>query len=204
MVRGLLINLAITSLTSALLFLYFRNRWKVIEHKVNSIFQLVQNHIQRPPTNRFMPPFVRQPHNIIPKQNPSLIEVSDDSESSDDSDDSGSESDQVSIKQEQLPTSPESAPTSPESAPTSEEPTQIHLDEDNLSDDSLSTLSDEEDAIETNPVETPLIPTPNMINNLKRLTVAELKKMATSRGLKKFSKFNKTQLVNLLAIGSGS
>ena len=45
---------------------------------------------------------------------------------------------------------------------------------------------------------------PKISKNLLSGAVAELKKMATSRGLKKFSKFNKTQLVNLLAIGSGS
>ena len=194
MVRGLLINLAITTLASAILFLYFRNRFKVVEHKVNSIFQLVQNHIQRP--NRFMPQF---PNNI-PKPMPvqedkvNLIEVSDDSASSDsESESSSSEEENDTYKQETT-----NVPT------VSPEPVQINLEDDD-EDDSLSELTDDtevkEEEIKNITVEPTLLSTqaPNVENNLKRLTVAELKKMAGDRGLKKFSKFNKTQLVDLLA-----
>jgi len=194
MVRGLLINLAITTLASAILFLYFRNRFKVVEHKVNSIFQLVQNHIQRP--NRFMPQFPNNTPKPMPPQEEkvNLIEVSDDSASSDsESESSSSEEENNTEKQETT-----NVPT------VSPEPVQINLEDDD-EDDSLSELTDDtevkEEDIKNITVESTLLSTqaPNVVDNLKRLTVAELKRMATDRGLKKFSKFNKTQLVDLLA-----
>ena len=54
--RELLISLGITILTAAALFLYFRNRFKLVEHKVNTIFQLVQSH-SRGPRPVHAPPF---------------------------------------------------------------------------------------------------------------------------------------------------
>ena len=59
--RELFISLGITILTSVTLFLYFRNRFKVVEHKVNTIFQLVQSHsrpqaVRQPPPSRCRPP----------------------------------------------------------------------------------------------------------------------------------------------------
>ena len=95
--RGFLINLGITVLASTLIFLYFRHRFKQVEHKVNTIFQLVQNHTQNPsaPT----PSVVPSPPAIQFEEKNELITVSDDeldsdSESETDTDsDSGEETD---------------------------------------------------------------------------------------------------------------
>ncbi len=56
--RELFLSLGITILTAATLFMYFRHRFKVMEHKVNTIFQLVQNHAktqQNPPMRIHQP-----------------------------------------------------------------------------------------------------------------------------------------------------
>ena len=99
--RELFLSLGITILTSATLFMYFRQRFKNIEHKVNTIFQMVQEHAKlqqmQPPQ---MPPMVNRMMQHIPQmgvhsgRNPTseeLIEVSDDETS--DSDASDEESD---------------------------------------------------------------------------------------------------------------
>ena len=44
--REFFLSLGITILTCVTMFLYFRHRFKVVEHKVNTIFQLVQSHAQ--------------------------------------------------------------------------------------------------------------------------------------------------------------
>ena len=82
--RGFLINLGVTILASTLLFLYFRHRFKQVEHKVNTIFQLVQNHSQSSCPIRVSSP--RPPPAIQFQEKNELIPVSDDEQ------DSGSES----------------------------------------------------------------------------------------------------------------
>jgi len=82
--RGFLINLGVTILASVLLFLYFRHRFKQTEHKVNTIFQLVQNHTQNsvmsaPPPIKF-------------EEKNDLIHVSDDDMNSDSEEESDSDS----------------------------------------------------------------------------------------------------------------
>ena len=44
--RGLIISLGVSALASTLLFLYFRNKVTRIEHKVDVMFDLIQNHQQ--------------------------------------------------------------------------------------------------------------------------------------------------------------
>ena len=45
--RGLLISLGITLLTSVIIFMYFRKRLSVVEHKLNMMFQLIEEHNQQ-------------------------------------------------------------------------------------------------------------------------------------------------------------
>ena len=42
--RELLISLGITTLVAGFLFLYMRNRISAVEHKVNMLFKLIENH----------------------------------------------------------------------------------------------------------------------------------------------------------------
>ena len=92
--RGLLISLAVTAITSILLFMYIRNRFSKVEHKVNTMFQLIQEHSTQNQIQREM----NNPQTDItitekqPQQNASqLIPVSD-TEASDSEPDTDSES----------------------------------------------------------------------------------------------------------------
>ena len=99
--RGLLISLGITLLASVILFLYFKKRLAVVEHKLNMMFQLIEEHnAQQNVTftphlsqNVVRPPPV-QPQ-LSPVKENELIQVSDDdSQSSDSGTDSESDSDE--------------------------------------------------------------------------------------------------------------
>ena len=79
--RGFLINLGVTILASTLLFLYFRHRLKQVEHKVNTIFQLVQNHTHSSSAIQSTPR--RPPPAIQFQEKNELIAVSDDERDSD-------------------------------------------------------------------------------------------------------------------------
>jgi len=45
--RALLVSLGITLLTSVIIFMYFRKRLSVVEHKLNMMFQLIEEHNQQ-------------------------------------------------------------------------------------------------------------------------------------------------------------
>ena len=74
--RELLISLGITTLVAGFLFLYMRNRISAVEHKVNMLFKLIENH------------HIEQ-SNIQSHNKGNLINVSDDEDgNSEDSDNS--------------------------------------------------------------------------------------------------------------------
>ena len=73
--RGLLISLGVTTLSAALLFVYFKNKINDVENKVQIIFDLVQSHSQNQMN--------QQHHNDIDvkfhsQEQSDLIQVSDD------------------------------------------------------------------------------------------------------------------------------
>ena len=49
--RELLISLGITTLVAGFLFLFVRNRISAVEHKVNMLFKLIENHHMEQNTN---------------------------------------------------------------------------------------------------------------------------------------------------------
>jgi len=94
--RELLIGLAITALTATILFLYFKKRLGVVEHKLNMMFQLIEEHNTQQKVQ-----FIPHPQNVIlstnnqpqPREPENLIAVSDGENSDSESDDSDSDSD---------------------------------------------------------------------------------------------------------------
>ena len=105
--RGLLISLGVTTLSAALLFMYFNNKIKDVENKVQLMFDLIQNHTQNQTMTQdrnqdMTVEFKRGNNQEITQeevQNSNLIEISDDdsdensSDESDDDDDSEYEDD---------------------------------------------------------------------------------------------------------------
>ena len=208
--REFFLCLGITFLINTVLFLYFRNRFKVMEHKVNTIFQLVQSHAAPPPLS-FQERKVAapEPPTLI---KPSLIEVSDDEFSDSDEDSSDGESDHPSpnlilgndMKQISVMLETE----------LNKVPTEINLAEKTNDLDGIASLSDNdnneaddnnsknesddesEDESEDEDENTPLLPT---LPNYNKLTVVRLKQLAGEKGLSNFSKMRKPQLVELLS-----
>ena len=218
--RGFLINLGVTVLVSTLLFLYFRHRFKQTEHKVNTIFQLVQNHTQSmpaPPTIQF-------------QEKNELISVSDDegdSDSEEDSDsDSGDESERENrspqeiflgvgqIKQVAVSLAPDTHLAHSFGSPNLSEANDDLDDVGSLSsNDEANNGVNDETKNETNDEVT------NVINIVKtigeetvaqeeceesatdysKLTVAVLKELAANKGFTNFRKLRKQALVELLS-----
>lgn len=208
--RELFISLGITILITAALFLYFRHKFKVVEHKVNTIFQLVQSHARparpaRPATPRQQMMRTPMPENRVMGEAPlqtapigtdinNLIDVSDDdySDSGDETDDSDSESDagggKISlggdIKQISVLLGTE------ENAPT-----EINLEEKKSELDEISQLSEDE-AEEEEVADTP---SHEEIPDYAKMTVAQLKEIASAKGFNNFRKLRKQGLVDLLS-----
>ena len=215
--RELFLSLGITILTSATLFMYFRQRFKNIEHKVNTIFQMVQEHTKlqqmAPPhipnmVNQMMqhiPPMGVHPGCKSPPEE--LIEVSDDETSdSDDSDEesedeTASETDEVEQTQSHTLVTPgniqleanvkQISVTMEPSAPPS-----INLAEKQDLDD-ISSLEDNEEQENEESIqevshaveETP---------NYAKMTVNELKKLAAQKGIVGYTKLRKQGLVDAM------
>ena len=208
--RELLISLGITILTAAALFLYFRNRFKIVEHKVNTIFQLVQSHNRPRPVHA--PPRAMAPNfNNMPPRPPAgmvnvgpeinmemkkeLIEVSDDEGSSftNSSDESDSEDESVApVKLEpvdvDIEVNTKKVDIGLNSEISSAPPQEINLDDDvdSLSDSSVSSASVKQE------------PNVDMVD-YKKLTIPNLKKLAEERGFTNYKKLKKQGLVDLLS-----
>ena len=98
--RELLISLGITLLTSVLVFMYFRKRLSVVEHKLNMMFQLIEEHNQQQRVQFNPTPHPIASHPVMSSMSSikeELITVSDgensDSETNDSDSDSDSDSD---------------------------------------------------------------------------------------------------------------
>jgi len=204
--RELFISLGITILTSVTLFLYFRHRFKVVEHKVNTIFQLVQNHTRPPPMRpspnlrprgQYGPPpgIVLEEKRHDERQ---LIEVSEDDDS-----DSGSEGSMTSVSDNedapliisQLDDSDiKDIKIEPASKILLQEPQEIKLD----SNSEAGSLSDQSElssgaGSRSSPVKS-IEPT-----DYNKLNMVTLKQIAADRGLQGFKKLRKPALVELLS-----
>ena len=205
--REFLLSLGVTVLVSGLLFMYFRNRFKHVEHKVNTMFQLVQNHVRQ------------QAPVMQPRATEELIEVSDD-DSDSDSDESDSDDDDeiknLDIKVGQLPNmlpnpiSFTKLPGTLDIQIVSKDLDDVGSlsDSDNNSDDSNDNDDNDdhtdrkEELLEEKSVETPsgLVAeeAEEETVNYSKLTVAKLKEIAEAKGYSNFKKLRKQGLVDLL------
>ena len=193
--REFLFSLGIILLTSTILFLYFRNRFKIVEHKVNTIFQLVQSHAQPPSC------VMRQPPPMPPRMDksmepvpPNLIEVSDDEYS--DSDESDGQSDSSSVSEKNILFGNEIKQISVTLGGNIDVPKEINLAEkvDNDLDD-VGSLDDdnveEPNNVQDTPNDDPV--------DYSKLTVPNLKKIAAEKGFTNYRKLRKQGLVELLS-----
>ena len=210
--RELFLSLGITLLVSTTLFLYFRHRFKVVEHKVNTIFQLVQSHAQpqpqqhysphRPtaPTNEILHPHVEMPSDYSTKSlNPAgLIDVSDDEFSDSDEE---TDSDEESVASNKNITFPNDIKQiSVTLGSEINRPTAVNMEE-KISDlDDVASLSDDEKSVvsDTSPLLAPSSPPISSVDYTK-LTVAKLKEIAAEKGFNNISKLRKQGLVDLLS-----
>ena len=206
--RGLLISVGVTLLAVGLVFVYFRNKVSGIEKKVELMFNLIQNYEGQQnmaPSERFM----AQPTNdeeSYPQQNiqqvrSELIEVSDDEDNdseevSDDEDDSEDEDDQT-LKFE--PTNIELKEEDIKTIQLEEINQQGDNDEqeDSLDDDDSEEEEDDEDDVNNDELETTEVITLTE-EDYKKKTVAELKKLASVRGLQNYRSLKKAPLIELL------
>ena len=212
--RELFLSLGITILTSATLFMYFRQRFKNIEHKVNTIFQMVQEHAKlqqmQPPQ---MPPMVNRMMQHIPQmgvhsgRNPTseeLIEVSDDETSDSDAsdeesdDETASETSATDQKQSQHSTSPQNIQMEQNLKQISVTLEQSPIPPINLAEktdlDDVSSLEEEEEEGKVEEVPHVVEETPDYA----KMTVAELKKIASKKGITGYNKLRKKGLVDAI------
>ena len=201
--REFFLGLGITLLTSAILFLYFRNRFKVMEHKVNTIFQLVQSHARAPP-----PPFYQKMEPSQPVKSTatvpnSLIEVSDDeySDSGEESSDEESDTEGTNlILSENVKKISVLLGTE-----INKMPTEINLAEKINDLDDVTSLDDvdesDNDSIHDTPPqeENPPLQLDSTAQDYNKFTVRRLKELAAEKGKTGFTKMRKTQLVELLS-----
>ena len=196
--RELFISLGITILTGITLFLYFRNRFKVVEHKVNTIFQLVQNHsrpspIRRPPPSMCSPLPHRMPPGIVLEEkvglDPQLIEVSEDEYTDSDSENSEiSDKDDSPIRITQL-----SAVDDIKIEPASN--IEIgRMQNINLETSDIASLSDQSSlSSHTASVHA------EVIEDLNKQNMVSLRKIAENRGMDNYKKLRKPALIELLS-----
>lgn len=204
--RELFISLGITILTSVTLFLYFRNRFKVVEHKVNTIFQLVQSHsrpqaVRQPPPAMCRPPPQEMSPDIVleekVKLEPQLIEVSEDeyTDSEGDSEgDSDSENSEISDKDgspiqiTQL-SAVDDIKIEPASNIEISQPQNINLETCDLASLSdQSSLSSHAESVHA-----------DVMEDLSKQNMVSLRKIAEGRGLDNYKKLRKPALIELLS-----
>ena len=214
--RELFLSLGITILTSATLFVYFRQRFKNMEHKVNTIFQMVQEHVK---LQQMGPPQMSSPHmpqmiNRMMQQVPytgvhegqvpvpnNLIDVSDDESSDDETTDEDSDNEtssetsnqeattapaqniQMNQNLKQISVTLEQSPIPP-----------INLAEKIDLDDVSSLEDNEEEEGKTEEVPHVVEETPDYA----KMTVAELKKIASKKGITGYNKLRKKGLLDAI------
>lgn len=210
--RELFLSLGITILTGATLFIYFRHRFKTMEHKVNTIFQMVQNHAKSqqmplPPMSQMMHPMMHHgapmpPSSTQPPTQDPLIEVSDDDESTDDdsscdendtgserSDDDTNTPNEIEIQnikvEDGLKQISVTLGSSSETSINLEEKTDLD-DISSLEDNEVNKEEEEAHVIEETP-------------DYAKMTVATLKKIASKKGITGYNKLRKQGLVDILS-----
>tara|TARA_Y100000389_G_C17305816_1_gene435343 strand:+ start:107 stop:727 length:621 start_codon:yes stop_codon:yes gene_type:complete len=200
--RGLLISVGVTLLAVGLLFVYFRNKVSGIEKKVELMFNLIQNYEGQQnamQSQQYMPSPSQEAMQAsqMPQMTSELIEVSDDEgdDSEEVSDSEDEEEDEETLKFE--PTTIELTETD---VKTIDLNTNIEQEtEDQESEDSLDEIDsdDDEQKKEEEPLEAEEVITLTE-DDYKNKTVAELKQIASGRGLQNYRSLKKAPLIQLL------
>lgn len=217
--RELFLCLAVSLLTSTLLFFYFKNRMFKTEQKVDLMFQLIQEHERSAQLRQRQMPF-----NMVQKQtssqvvnddsdmkhSPNLIQISDDDsvysgDSSEESDSDAEEDEQLHISQDDLDTNIKTIALSLSGAETNKQ--ELNLEDmgdlhevANLenSEKEVSTLPTTEESGDTDTSQSNTQPV-----DYNKMNMKTLKAEAESRGLSNYKGLRKTKLVELLQ-GSSS
>ena len=225
--RGLVISLGVSALGCTLLFLYFRNKISNVEKKVDTIFDLIQNHqqldqqqymqqtMQTQVFNDQQETEFKEKENENERQENNLINVSDDED--DDSSDSEevSDSDEEDEDEDQpklslAKTEDMSLSLSDVKKITVQESDNFDMKNQELPEvedvtDSLDEIDDddEDDDEEDEEEETKEIPTLHIQKlddefDYNKLKVSELKSMAAAKKLEGYKSLKKGPLIELL------
>ena len=221
--RELFLSLGITILTSATLFVYFRHRFKNMEHKVNTIFQMVQEHVKMQQMSpQRMPQMVNRMMQHIPAvgvhpgQSPAsenLIDVSDDETSDGETsdDDSGDEtsSESGNVETSAPPHNIQmgqnlkqiSVMLEPADTPAINLAEKMDLDDvSSLEEEEGEEEDEEEGDVQTAADEEAQEP-PHVVEetpDYAKMTVAALKKVASKKGITGYNKLRKQGLVDAI------
>lgn len=204
--RGLLISVGVTLLAVGLLFVYFRNKVSAIEKKVEVMFNLIQNYEGRQnamQAQHYMPVSSQETmeEKQVPQMKSQLIEVSeddgDDSEEVSDSEDEDEEEETLKFEPTTIELKETDIKTIELNATVQEE------SQEQVSEDSLDEIdSDEEDNNDNDNDEDELLEAEEVItlteDDYKKKTVAELKQIASERGLQNYRSLKKAPLIELL------
>ena len=202
--RGLLISVGVTLLAVGLLFVYFRNKVSGIEKKVELMFNLIQNYEGQQNAMQAQQYIPGPSHEMmeqeqVPQMRSELIEVSDDD--GDDSEEVSDSEDEYDDDEETLKFEPTTIELTDTDVKTIDLNTNIEQEtEDPQSQDSLDEIdSDDEDndEVEEEPLEAEEVITLTE-DDYKKKTVAELKKIASERGLQNYRSLKKAPLIELL------
>ena len=173
---NLIISLGTSIFVALMVFLYFRNRVKTLEFKLNTMFQLIQDHVSKQKS-----------------EEKELIMVSD----NEDYEEGDSSAESVTTEEEPV--------NIMESVEKLEEPVvdKIEIKELDAGDDSQPEESaDEESAAEESAAEESAAEESAAEEEVKtdyaRLSVAALKKIAEERNLEKYKSLRKDDLINLI------
>ena len=210
--RGLLISVGVTLLAVGLVFVYFRNKVSGIEKKVELMFNLIQNYESQQNMAQSGERFMTQssndeenyPQPNVQQLKSELIEVSDDEDNdseevSDEEDDSEDEDEQtlkfeptnIELKEEDIKTIQLEEINQQEDNNDDEQ--EDSLDEDDSEDEE----EEEDDDANNDELEATEVITLTE-EDYKKKTVAELKKLASERGLQNYRSLKKAPLIQLL------
>ena len=210
--RGLLISVGVTLLAVGLVFVYFRNKVSGIEKKVELMFNLIQNYEGQQNMAQSGERFMTQssndeenyPQPNVQQLKSELIEVSDDEDNdseevSDEEDDSEDEDEQtlkfeptnIELKEEDIKTIQLEEINQQEDNNDDEQ--EDSLDEDDSEDEE----EEEDDDANNDELEATEVITLTE-EDYKKKTVAELKKLASERGLQNYRSLKKAPLIQLL------
>ena len=217
--RGLLISIGVTVLAVGLLFVYFRNKISSMEKKVELMFNLIQNYETQTQSN-IMQAQNMMMHREVPMPNMesnNLIDVSDDEDSEEVSDsDNDSEEEEETLSFENTTDTQETKTVELDTLDITNLDSVLgnieenknndvqNLDKDTDSLDEEDSDSEEEDEEEEEEEEEEeLHLEAEQLKELtedeyKKKTVAELKKIAESRGLVNYKSLKKNPLIQLL------